>query len=445
MKVAVIYFLLFGATIMLAACTHELPSPATAEKDSGSDELSLADFSDPETCAGCHPNHYDEWEGSMHAYAVVDPVFNAMQELGQTETEGKLDQFCIQCHSPIASQLGYTPPFYREEELPDIGKRGVSCTVCHSISEVRQTANAEITLSPQTGMKGPIKDPQENPFHKSEFSELFLSSELCGGCHNVVNARGVIIENTFNEWKNSPAAAQGQQCQDCHMPAYRGQAAVGGPERIVHRHYFVGVDLALVEFPDREEQRQLVTELLRSAADISVELPDSIRSGGILPLTVHITSKTAGHHLPTGAVADRQMWLAVTVIDQATGMIIYQSGHLDANGDLMNRHSELNPNADFDLVLFNQLMVGENGQDVFFSWQAYSERTQTLPPLATVSPAYSIFVPPGIEGPLHIEVRLRFRSFPPFILRKLNLHDLARNIPIIDMDEWSGTVVIKSE
>src|SRR3954465_428275 len=61
--------------------------------------LSLEKLMDPETCKGCHPKHYEEWSGSMHAYAAVDPVFNAMNKRGQRETSGQLGKFCVQCHA----------------------------------------------------------------------------------------------------------------------------------------------------------------------------------------------------------------------------------------------------------------------------------------------------------------------------------------------------------
>ena len=37
---------------------------------------------DPESCRTCHPTHYREWASSMHAYAVDDPVFQAMNRRG---------------------------------------------------------------------------------------------------------------------------------------------------------------------------------------------------------------------------------------------------------------------------------------------------------------------------------------------------------------------------
>src|SRR5580704_15418114 len=63
---------------------------------------------DPTQCQGCHPDHYREWSGSMHAYAGDDPVFVAMNARGQRETKGALGTFCVRCHAPIAAALGAT-------------------------------------------------------------------------------------------------------------------------------------------------------------------------------------------------------------------------------------------------------------------------------------------------------------------------------------------------
>jgi hypothetical protein len=432
-----------GFGLALFACERYTPVQADREEEPLDRPLKVSDFSEPETCGSCHPIHYEQWRTSMHAYAMTDPVFIAMNDSGQVATQGKLDQFCVKCHTPLGSLLGLTPSGFKVEDLPPVTRRGVSCEVCHNVKAVKEFRNGELEFAPLEARFGPIKDPVPNPFHKSKFAPHFVNADLCGACHNVVNAVGVPIEATHEEFLRSPAAAEGRTCQDCHMRAFQGPAAVGGPERTLHEHYFVGVDVALVDFPGRELQYAKVEELLRSAATISVTAPEEIQAGSAMPITVEITSLTDGHHLPTGAVADRQMWLAVTVTD-ATGRILYQSGHLDANGDLYDRHSEIAPNADFDLVVFRQELVTAEGRDAFFSWEAAAERTITLPPRATTRESYFPFIPADAQGPLDVEVKLRFRSFPPFLLRMLKLDELSRKIPIMDMDEWQGQVRLGS-
>ena len=316
----------------LVACRHEQPLTIDSS-DPAADLPKLTLLTDPTVCATCHPTHYEEWQGSMHAYAAVDPAFIKMQKLGQKETNGQVDQFCVQCHSPIVSKLGLAPVNYENEDLPPIGLHGVSCQACHRISHVLEARNASFEYDSSSVIFGPLRQPVANTYHTSEYNAIFETSELCGACHNVVNPREIKIENTFDEWLQSPAAAAGQTCQSCHMPSYEGQAAVDGPTREVHRHFFVGVDVALIDFPDRERQRRMVESLLQSAAEISVNPARQARRNDFLPIEVMITSKTAGHHLPSGATADRQMWLSVKVSDAANGRVFYESGGLDANGD----------------------------------------------------------------------------------------------------------------
>ena len=65
-----------------------------------------AELLDPLTCKECHAKHYDEWSGSVHAYASRDPVFLALNRRGQEETAGALGSFCVKCHAPMAVAEG---------------------------------------------------------------------------------------------------------------------------------------------------------------------------------------------------------------------------------------------------------------------------------------------------------------------------------------------------
>ena len=65
-------------------------------------------ITDPTTCRICHPRQYAEWQGNMMAYSSVSPVFNALEALGNTITDGGLavdspvvekQLFCQKCHS----------------------------------------------------------------------------------------------------------------------------------------------------------------------------------------------------------------------------------------------------------------------------------------------------------------------------------------------------------
>src|SRR5688572_9748953 len=99
---------------------------------------------DPETCKTCHPKHYREWSGSMHAYASDDPVFLAMNARGQEEV-ATLGDFCVQCHAPMAVRTGATTDGLNLAELPRHLK-GVTCYFCHTVSAVEGTHNNPLVL-----------------------------------------------------------------------------------------------------------------------------------------------------------------------------------------------------------------------------------------------------------------------------------------------------------
>jgi len=430
-------FLAFA--LLLAACRSNNPKLPTPP-DGNSPKFKVTDFTAPEQCASCHPNHYNEWRGSMHAYAFVDPVFFAMHERGQKETNGKLDQFCTKCHSPIASLAGETPPFFNRNSLSPISKHGVQCDVCHTITKINNpVGNADFELTPGNTKYAALANPAKNSFHESAFNaELFERSRLCGACHDVRNGFGVLVEETYSEWNRAALAGMAFQCQFCHMPTYAGQAAIGGAQRNeLHRHYFTGVDVPLVDFPDVALHRQMAEDLLQKSADLRVTHPATVAAGDTLKLAVTVANRnngvfSAGHSLPSGVTAERQMWIAVAARDQS-GRVFYQSGQLDANGDLLDHHSTLAPNADPDLTIFRQIMRDENGKEVLFFWQARSVENHLLAPLAEKTTSYKIKLPANLTGEITLEVALRFRTLQPYFLRELGLGNLVAKVPIVDM------------
>ena len=36
---------------------------------------SYAKFTPPEVCKGCHPDKYEQWEGSVHSLSFQDPIY----------------------------------------------------------------------------------------------------------------------------------------------------------------------------------------------------------------------------------------------------------------------------------------------------------------------------------------------------------------------------------
>jgi nitrate/TMAO reductase-like tetraheme cytochrome c subunit len=214
--------------------------------------------------------------------------------------------FCISCHAPLATLTNTVPenPFDPKQESPLLAD-AVSCEFCHTISgkEVQiQKLSLGAYLFPRVGqteiLYGRHPDAKTEA-HLTQPSQFLLSSELCGTCHRFGHpVSGMAIQDTYAEWKQSPYAAQGVRCQDCHMPAYAGRVAVDGKDRTeLHAHVFLGGH----------------TEMIRKAATLRVNSEWGQRDGkDSLKVTVSITNSGAGHLIPTGIPGIREMWLEVS-------------------------------------------------------------------------------------------------------------------------------------
>ena len=75
------------------------PSDPTPVDAGPQPTMTRAEILDPLTCKECHPNHYREWSGSMHAYAAEDPVFIAMNQRGQREQRDSTPPPTAPCHT----------------------------------------------------------------------------------------------------------------------------------------------------------------------------------------------------------------------------------------------------------------------------------------------------------------------------------------------------------
>ena len=435
-KAGCLLVICFGFT---AIGCNESSTPTDSDgNDTTRVPLQVSDFSPADSCRSCHPNHYNEWSGSMHAYALKDPVFAAVREVGQSAYAFALDGACEKCHSPIGHRTGeikWGP--YNIADLSPQSQEGVGCDLCHTISAINSISNAGIVLSPGDIKYGSIKDPVANNFHKSEFHPLYHESAYCGACHELITDNGLELEAVYREWQNGGLAVTGKNCFDCHMETYQGPAAPGGPVRTLHRHSMEGADLALIDFPFKAEQLQRVTTMLRSALSMQVVAPSATVPGEPLNFQIKLTNDNTGHNVPPGVPFNRQMWLSIRVKDQ-TSAVLYSSGELDVNNDLKDDHSEF-PERDTALFNAQATMLRADSTPTGATWEAAYLTNPSIRAGETRTVNYGFTVPTGTTGNLTLAVILRFRSFPPYVFRGLALDSLLP-IPIINMAE--DTVII---
>lgn len=382
--------------------------------------LTEEQLKDPATCEGCHAEIYREWSGSMHAYAGDDPIFRAMNAYGQAQTNGALGDLCVRCHAPLALREGLTVDGTNLDEVP-ASRRGVTCYFCHQVDRVTGTHNAAMELAGDAVMRGGRADPLETPAHDSAYSSLhdrdqLESSSLCGACHDIVNGQGFALERTYKEWQGSlysnPSGRERLSCQSCHMPSRVGLAAnvEGAPERRVRGHMFPGVDLALIDWPEREAQRAAVQRELDATLLASLCVVPGAAGATV---SVDLEAVATGHHFPSGAAPDRRLWIELVAYQR--GRVVFQSGVVPDRRPVPSI-------ADPHLVLYRDRTFRADGTEAKQLFEVVRAEPNVLLAPVTREPTDPRF------GETHSVTRFPIPTLPDRVTLRVRLEPIGREI-----------------
>ena len=230
-------------------------------------ERSLA----PKDCGSCHPVQYEDWRGSIHARSMGPGIAGQLVELAKRDPVGA--RACLSCHAPLTEQA----PVVRSAErlvpnpafVPTLQREGVVCASCH----VRQ--HRRFGPPPRPDALG-AREPRERlPHDGATYTSAYLRAEFCAACHQFgptgPSLNGKPLENTYAEWRQSPAARRGLQCQDCHMPD--------------RRHRWRGIH---------------DPEMVKSGVKVDVKVQGTRhRPGQWVRAKVTVASVNVGHYFPT--------------------------------------------------------------------------------------------------------------------------------------------------
>lgn len=395
-------------------------------------------FAPARVCAGCHPELFRDWDGSMHSRAHQDPLYLAISRQASLETGGLTDRFCAGCHSPVAVAGGEVPPV-GNPAMSRTGAESVGCDFCHTIDRSLGTGNLPAVLDPGRRKRGPRREAS-SPFHETTFLELSTQAEFCGLCHDVSHpVSGLPIEQTYTEWKNSPYNSPDPRervyCQDCHLrqrpgipatgmtrrPDRRNRAATMGPLRDhVYSHYFVGANRDMARHLGNTLQEELAVERIQAAA--TLEVTDAGFRDGHLGWRVRVTNSGAGHYLPTGLTELREMWIETWVTD-GSGATVFSAGRLDREGKITGA-----------TAVFHTVLADAAGKPTAKVWEAASILSdRRIPPKETDGESFTASLSGKVRGPLTIRARLLYRSWSPLVAASF----LGRDAPASDPVEMA--------
>src|SRR5262249_26469751 len=144
-------------------------------------------------------------------------------------------------------------------------------------------------------------------------------------------------------------------------------------------HAFPGVDLALTDFPDKDNQKKLVQAFLATTLQTAICVE---AVGGGSKVGVLLDNVAAGHFWPSGAAQDRRAYFELVAYSGSN--VVYQSGVVPAGANLLTE-------ADPDLWLLRDCMFDANDAGVDMFWQAASYESNTLPVKTTFDPSSADF------------------------------------------------------
>jgi hypothetical protein len=266
-------------------------------------------FETDAVCAECHVDIARQHQQAMmsqsftHHWDEIEYFELALPHAGKVEKVAGVKAGCNGCHAPLAFLAGDIPPKPPAEDTR--ANEGVSCALCHAITghDGEVPFNFNFTVDPTAGTQG-TRAGVESPGHEIVVNPYIGTAEFCGTCHNEKDPWGLWVKATHLEWKESPQAAAGIVCQDCHMPPAAGNSApeTGGVDHPdVRQHLFHGAH---------------DTGKLMGAVEVRVHPSEfEAKPGQEIILTATVVNAKAGHMIPSGSAEERVVWLHLEAVD----------------------------------------------------------------------------------------------------------------------------------
>jgi hypothetical protein len=322
------------------------------------------------------------WRASMMAHSSRDPYWQGAvrrEAMDHPTRAAEIEDECSICHMPMttyperaAGRLGKVfahLPIGGRGSNP-LAADGVSCTVCHQITNERLGSPESFTGGYVLNVASPAgSPPMFGPFRVDDGRALVMRSatgltptesmhigrsELCATCHTLfttaLDAEGRAVgrlpeQVPFLEWQHSAYRTE-RSCQDCHMPPVAEPTPIasvlGEPREGLSRHTFLGGnafmlrmlnryrgELGVTAPPHELEAAASATERQLRTDSATVRIADARRSGSRATFTVVVENLT-GHKLPTG-YPSRRAWLHVSARD-GSGRVLFESGAVAPTG-----------------------------------------------------------------------------------------------------------------
>nr|MDQ3013562.1 hypothetical protein [Acidobacteriota bacterium] len=279
---------------------------------------------------------------------------------------------------------------------------GVTCTVCHSITEARLNGTGSYTirqpalLAKEDGSAifGNFTDEQilaDVPGHKrAVMRPLLRSPEFCATCHKVdappslnkyKHIRGF---SAYDEWQQSGASQESvlpfypsdmrKDCRACHMPKVESLNDRAAKEKLIASHRWLGANTAAPLFYGQKKQAEMTADFLkkdvlevdifalrRNATGEMIAPLDAtgqieLKPGEEITAEVVVSNRNAAHSFPPEVRDLYEAWVEFEVLD-ANGKRVFHSGFVQPDGQSAGMLDEA-------AHVYKQIILDEQGRQI---------------------------------------------------------------------------------
>lgn len=343
--------------------------------------IAVEHFIPASRCASCHADTHKDWSQSLHRNAAREPFYRESADILLRTRGIELTRHCESCHTPVALFSGALTRESPVQQAPftHFDDEGVTCSVCHSITEARLDGTGSYTIrrpallakEDGTPIFGDFSDEQilaDIPGHKrAVMRPLLRQPEFCSICHKVDappdlnNYKHIRGFSAYDEWQQSGASQesvlpfyrreQRADCRACHMAKVESLNDRAAKNGMISSHRWVGANTVAPLFYGQSEQVEKTRKFLETdviEVDIFAVRSDqekaffaplesnqslALAPGEEITAEVVVSNRNAAHSFPPEVRDLYEAWVEFKAVDEK-GKTIFHSGFIKADGML---------------------------------------------------------------------------------------------------------------
>jgi tetratricopeptide (TPR) repeat protein len=413
-------------------------------------------------CAECHADAHEQWKHSVHRFssfnnpAYLASVRETREVLIKRDGNPNGVRFCAACHDPVPLLSGRFDTLDFDKVNDITARAGITCTVCHAISEVGTRGNGDYLISLPEHYPLTFSDSDllrsisrqlikaRPALHKKTFLKpIHRTAEFCSTCHKVFipesfnGYRWLRGQNHYDAFLLSGVSGHGvssfyypkkavPRCSSCHMQAVESEDFGARQLRddaglAIHHHGFAAANAAIIAMAGLPEELQQAHQefldgamrvdifALKEGKEIDSRLTAPLRPvvptlvpGGDYLLEIVVRTVKLGHTFTQGTADSNEVWLDVKAT--SGGRLIGRSGAMRPEDGQVDPWS----------YFLNSYVLDKDGnrinrrnvQDIVTA--LYNHQ---IPPGAADVILYRLHVPDDATDAIDIEVTLNYRKF----------------------------------